>query len=152
VRVCFRWTLRRPSAGFVEQRLEAPNDARPAAEQAAAARAASPEAEQSRRDRIRRRLVGSIVGAAFAGGLLAAVFGEGGLQDLRRLQGELAEVRAAAEFERQRLRSLEEALARLERDPDSRERIARELLGLVRPDEVDFLLPPAPQPAEPPSR
>jgi cell division protein FtsB len=81
--------------------------------------------------------------ALFVLGVLGAFIGEGGASEKRHLRGEVAALRgevASAEAEVGRLRA---DIERLESDPGARERLAREQLGLVRPGEVDFLLPRA---------
>lgn len=61
-----------------------------------------------------------------------------------RLESEIAE-------SEKRIRTLERTLDRLADDPATLDRLAREQLGLVRPDEVVIVLPepPAAQPAAP---
>ena len=83
----------------------------------------------------------------------AAVFGENGILQLRRLRTEVASLHRdvqALEAENDRL---SRALIELRSDPAALERIAREELGLVRPGERVLRFPrssPPPDPASPP--
>jgi cell division protein FtsB len=88
----------------------------------------------------RRAWFGGLAAIAFAG-TLAALIGEGGHFDARKLRREIVELE-------QELAQREAAIARLDRevnglqkDPLLRERVAREQLGMVQPGEIDFLLP-----------
>lgn len=63
----------------------------------------------------------------------------------RALQREAALAASIAESER-RIRQLEHRIENLDRDPATLDRLAREELGLVRPDEVVVVLP-EPKPA-----
>jgi cell division protein FtsB len=72
---------------------------------------------------------------------VAALIGEGGLTDLRRLRLEMVDLRQEIERREATIRELEQEVRALEGDTLALERIAREQLGLVRPGEIDFLLP-----------
>jgi len=60
-----------------------------------------------------------------------------------RLEGDIAATQA-------RIHALERRIDRLQHDPATLDRVAREELGLVRPDEVVVVLPENPPP-EPPA-
>jgi cell division protein FtsB len=63
--------------------------------------------------------------------------------DLARVRGERKELQGANARIRQELRLLKAEVDALKRDPREVERIAREDLNLVRPDEVVFEFEPA---------
>jgi len=95
----------------------------------------------------------------FLAGVIAAVVGDRGYLDVMRLRAERA--RAAEDLAgfRARVESERQAVARLSHDTLTRERIAREKLGLVEPGEVLILLSDDPraesaprQPLPPPPR
>ena len=98
-----------------------------------------PESRRSLKLR-QRALVLGLSGACLAG-TLAAFIGEGGYLDLSRLRDEIAEIEADCEAHRGEIASLALEVQQLEGGSLLRERVAREQLGLVRPGEVDFLLP-----------
>jgi cell division protein FtsB len=80
-----------------------------------------------------------VLAALFAAGCVAAVVGDRGFLDVRRARKELAEwERQVAERERI-VEELRRQVERLRTDPLLLERIAREELGFVRPDEVVVL-------------
>jgi cell division protein FtsB len=92
-----------------------------------------------------RSLVGLLVGLAL---LALAVAGLKGWRDYqgaqaheRRLEGEISDAQG-------RIHALESRIDRLQHDPATLDQVAREELGLVRPDEVVVVLPP-PQPQAP---
>jgi cell division protein FtsB len=100
--------------------------------------------EVSRRVKLRRRaLVLGLSGVCLAGSV-AAFIGEGGYLDVLRLRREISGLQADIEQREAAVARLEEEVLRLEEDPMARERVAREQLGLVRPGEIDFLLPRVP--------
>ena len=74
-------------------------------------------------------------------GAVAALFGDGGLTDLLRLQRDLRGARAELSDQQLKVERLRREILSLERDPAARERIAREELGLALPGEYLFLLP-----------
>lgn len=87
-----------------------------------------------------------IVGAALAGILAFSLFGRNGLihlykADQERLQ--LEEKVADMERENERLR---QEIQKLTNDPQYVEKVAREELGMVKPDELVFHLPDSAQP------
>jgi cell division protein FtsB len=91
--------------------------------------------------RLGRSLAGVGLGALCVAGSAAALLGEHGWIERRRLRVALADMEAEASRERERLAQLEDEVAGLRDDPLARERIAREDLGYTRPEEVLFLLP-----------
>jgi cell division protein FtsB len=127
--------LRRDAQGQSEREL---SDARLVAEHV---RRRTLDPELSRRIKLRRRaLVLGLAGICLAGSV-AAFIGEGGYVDMLRLRREISLLEADIERREAAVARLENEVRRLESDPVARERIAREALGLVRPGEIDFLLP-----------
>ena len=98
-----------------------------------------------------RAMVLGLAGVCVAGSV-AAFVGQGGYLDMLRLRGEIDVLRAEIDRRREVVERLQQEVRGLEQEPVARERIAREQLGLVRPGEIDFLLPREPNPAwaEPP--
>ncbi len=125
-------------------------DARPVSEHARRL-ALDPAAKRRLKLRLRALVLG-LVGVCVAGSV-AAFVGRGGYLDMLRLRGEIGLLRAEIEVRRDAVERLQEEVWGLEREPAARERIAREQLGLVRPGEIDFLLPREPGSAwrEPPT-
>jgi cell division protein FtsB len=118
-------------------------DARPVAEHK---RRHELDPEARRRVKLRRRaLLLGLVGVCLAGSVVAMV-GEGGYLDRNRLRQEIALLDADIARREAELVRLEEQVQALDVDPLARERVAREQLGLVKPGEVDFLLPKQPEP------
>ena len=113
-------------------------DARPLSEHAR--RQALGPAAKRRLKLQRRALVLGLVGVCAAGSV-AAFVGQGGYLDMLRLRGEIEGLRAEIGRRGEVVAGLEQQVRGLEQEPVSRERIAREQLGLVRPGEIDFLLP-----------
>ena len=111
-------------------------DARPGS-----ARRRVDEPEVDRRFRFRMRagvfFLASICGAGF----VAAVIGDGGFLDLMRVNREIAELKTDIEARNEAVADLELAIWQLEHATMARERVAREQLGLMQPDEIGFLLP-----------
>ncbi len=96
-----------------------------------------------RRLKIRRRATTLFMSTVFIAGTVAAMFGEGGWLDMRRLRTDVVRLRVSVDQRQARVDALRDEVERLETDAMARERVAREQLGLVRPGEVDFLLPRA---------
>src|SRR5262250_512051 len=69
---------------------------------------------------------------------VSAVFGSGGVVDLRRLQGQQAQAEAAAFTLAQRNAQLREHLQRLESDDAYLEKTVRERLGWIKPGELVY--------------
>ena len=101
-----------------------------------------PEARRRRKLRQRALVLGLF--CVCLAGSVAAVVGEGGYLDMLRWQREIAELRAEVALREARVEAIREAVRGLEQDALTRERVAREQLGLVRPGEIDFLLPREP--------
>ena len=84
--------------------------------------------------------------------ILAGVLLLGGIKtwrDLRISRGQLQELEQEIAEKQQRIEALKARIERLEGDPHTLERRAREDLGLVRPADVVFVLPEEAS-AEPP--
>lgn len=128
---------------FVEIELppEAVSDALPSADHP---RYAELEPEADRRARFRRALMHLLLVSVFVTGTGAALFAERGLLDRVRLSRQLQASEIAVAEQRERVSALRVEVEGLKHDPSSRERIAREQLGLVRPGELLFLLPDEP--------
>ena len=69
---------------------------------------------------------------------VSAVFGSGGVVDLRRLQGQQAQAEAAAFALAQRNAQLREHLQRLDTDDAYLEKTVRERLGWIKPGELVY--------------
>lgn len=82
--------------------------------------------------------------------LLQDVFGTHGLIAMRRSQQEAAQVKKEIDQIDEENRRLQESVRGLKSDPASIERIAREEMGLARPGERIFKIPP--KPGEPTSQ
>ncbi|MGD1211430.1 MAG: septum formation initiator family protein [Candidatus Acidiferrales bacterium] len=92
--------------------------------------------------------------------LLQDVFGTHGVLAMRRSQKEASEVRKEIDQINEENRRLQERVKALKTDPEAIEHIAREEMGLARPGEYIFKIPPKPgevfpsssQPAGPPKK
>jgi cell division protein FtsB len=132
------WLRRRKRAVQATTVADYPTDAR----QSGIGTSREPADPQAvRRKRLRNRVLVSSLYLVFGSGIIAALFGSGGLIDLIRLHGEMREVRGELARQQAVVSGLEERVRSLQDDPLARERIAREKLGLVKPGEVVFLLP-----------
>jgi cell division protein FtsB len=98
------------------------------------------------RQRPLRSLVSLVVGGVLLALAIAALEGWRDHQEARAREARLEAEIAATEI---RIRALERKIERLQDDPATLDRVAREELGLVRPDEVVVVLPEA-APARPP--
>ena len=127
--------FRRRPAEPAEREL---TDARVAAAHARR-RELDPELHRSLKLR-RRAWVGGLAAVCLAGSL-AAMIGEGGYFDARKLRREIAVLEQDLAHRAAAIARLDLEVQGLEHDPVLRERVAREQLGLVRPGEIDFLLP-----------
>ena len=105
-------------------------------------------------DQLREFLVRN-VNWFLAGGLalllLQDVFGTHGLIAMRRAQQEAARVQKQIDQINQENRQLQDRVKALKTDPQTIERIAREEMGLARPGEYIFKIPPRPGDASSPS-
>jgi cell division protein FtsB len=93
------------------------------------------------RDFLRRNL-SWFIAAGLALLLLQDVFGNHGVLAMRRSQQEAREVQRRINQMNEENRQLEERVKALKTDPQAIERIAREEMGLARPGEYIFKLPP----------
>jgi cell division protein FtsB len=71
-----------------------------------------------------------------------------GWRDLERARGREAELRARVEATRESIETLRRRVRALKDDPATLERVARDELGMVKPDDVVIVLP-APPPGRP---
>ncbi len=86
----------------------------------------------------RRKITLAIVFSAMLVLLLVVVFGDNGWVELKRLQEtHMALVEGNARLTRENSQ-MYDIIGRLQNDPDYIENIARQELGMVRPDEVIF--------------
>jgi cell division protein FtsB len=95
------------------------------------------------RDFLRRNL-SWFIAAGLALLLLQDVFGNHGVLAMRRSQQEAREVQRQINQMNEENRQLEAKVKALKTDPQAIERIAREEMGLARPGEYIFKLPPKP--------
>jgi len=92
-----------------------------------------------------RRNLSWFLAAGLALLLLQDVFGTHGVLAMRRSQQEAREVQRQINQMNQENRELEERVKALKTDPHAIERIAREEMGLARPGEYVFKIPPKPK-------
>ena len=85
-----------------------------------------------------------LLGAALTLLFLQDIFGTHGLIAMRRSQQEATQVEKEISQIDEENRQLEERVKALKSDPAAIERIAREEMGLARPGEYIFKLPPKP--------
>lgn len=87
---------------------------------------------------------GRVVGAvALGGGLLFGAFGgEYGTFDWFSLRRQIGEQERAIEQLRVEIDSLAEYAAKLQRDPFTQEKVARERFGMIRPGEIIYQIEP----------
>jgi cell division protein FtsB len=84
----------------------------------------------------------SAISAAVGVALLAlAAAGLKSWRDYEQVRAREATLAAEIAASEQRIRALERRIERLDSDPATLDRVAREELGLVRPDEVVVVLP-----------
>jgi cell division protein FtsB len=95
------------------------------------------------RDFLRRNL-SWFIAAGLALLLLQDIFGNHGVLAMRRSQQEAREVQRQINQMNEENRQLEERVKALKTDPQAIERIAREEMGLARPGEYIFKIPPKP--------
>lgn len=115
------------------------------------ARPGTPDPDGERRRRFHRRVTSFMIGAVFAAGSVVALFGDGGLLELRRLRRERAEARERVALQQERVAELRRKVENLKNDPAARERIAREELGYARRGEVTIILPRSSEEEQPPA-
>jgi cell division protein FtsB len=120
-----------------------PTDARPASD---IPTREAPDPRAQKRRTLRRRVLVASLYVVFAGGVIAALFGNGGLLDLVRLHGEMRDLQVELVEQQAIVYNLRLEVEKLESDPMAKERIAREELGMVKPGEKVFLLPKEDEP------
>jgi cell division protein FtsB len=92
------------------------------------------------RGKLLRRVPYLVYGVLFMLGTIAALVGDKGYLDLRRLRAERDRATEEVSADRDRVALARSAVAGLRGEGITRERIAREKLGLVEPGEVLILL------------
>jgi len=92
-----------------------------------------------------RRNLTWLLGAALALLALHDVFGTHGVLAMRRSQQEAARLRKEIQQLNDQNRQMQDRVKELKSDPQAIERIAREEMGLARPGEHIFKIPPSPQ-------
>jgi cell division protein FtsB len=102
-------------------------------------RGADPEVQG--RLRLRRRAVVFALLTLFGLGGMGALVGQGGALEAKRLRAEVDRLEQAVRQKEAKVATLRSDVELLGEDGLARERIAREQLGLMRPGEIDFLLP-----------
>ena len=86
----------------------------------------------------RRKITLALVFSAMFVLLLVVIFGDNGWVELKRLQkSHMALIQGNARLTRENSQ-MYDIIGRLQHDPDYIENIARQELGMVRPDEVIF--------------
>jgi cell division protein FtsB len=123
-------------------RLEPATDARPADEARVADARADPDGQ--RRIGLRRAALLASMVTFFLAGTLVAFLGRGGAVDLHRKRDEARRLRAEVAALELDVGVLGHVVHRLKTEPEWRERVAREQLGMLLPEEIDYLLPPEP--------
>lgn len=91
-----------------------------------------------------RRRAGLLLGLALLALLVHDVFGDHGFLAMRRTHKEVEQLRQEIQQLNQENARLAEELKALKNDPATIERLAREEMGLARPGELIFKLPPKP--------
>jgi len=91
----------------------------------------------------------SIVTLVIGGALLAlAVAGLKGWRDYEKVRARESTLETEIAATEKRIRVLEHKIQALDKDKATLDRVAREELGFVRPDEVVIVLPKEPAPAD----
>jgi len=98
-----------------------------------------------------RRRASFLLALALLALLVHDIFGDHGLLAMRRSQKEVEKLRQEIQQLNQDNARLAEEVKALKNDPKTIERIAREEMGLARPGELVFKLPPKP-PEQPKQR
>jgi cell division protein FtsB len=137
-RLLMRWLRRRRRPVQATVLTDYPTDARPSGSMPARA---EPDPRAERRSKLRRGVLVASLYVVFSGGVVAALFGNGGLLDLVRLHGEMRSLQVQLVEQQARVEELRHKVGALESDPMAKERIAREELGMLKPGEKVFLLP-----------
>jgi len=115
------------------------SDASPSGDGVRAGVGPNPEFERKKLRKQRGLLAGLVI--IFLGGTAAAFFGDHGYLDVRRQRHRFNELKALHATRLARVNALRDEIERLEGDPSTIERIAREDLGYVAKDEITLLLP-----------
>lgn len=95
-----------------------------------------------------RRHLREILGIALLALAIHEVFGAHGFLAMRRTQKQIEDLRGDITRLNQRNSQLAGQVKSLKNDPHAIERIAREEMGLARPGEIIFKLPPTDKPAD----
>lgn len=100
-------------------------------------------ARDPRKERFRRQITKVVVGAALVGTLFALV-GDGGVMTLLQMRARAVDLRQDVIEAERRNQELRSRIRALREDPQAIEKLAREELGMARPDETIYLLPERP--------
>jgi cell division protein FtsB len=95
-----------------------------------------------RRESLLRHQAGTAIAIALVALAIHGVFGPHGLLAMHRTKQEVERLQLEIKQLNEENRQLSEQVKALESDPATIERIAREEMGLVRPGELIFKLPP----------
>ena len=99
---------------------------------------------------LKPRPLRSVISLAVALALLAlAAAGLKSWRDYSQVRAREAALLAGIAASERRIRALEHQIESLDNDPATLDRVAREQLGLVRPDEVVIVLPEMPRASQP---
>ncbi len=94
----------------------------------------------------------TILAVALFALLVHDIFGNHGFLAMRRTQKEIQQLRQELQKIHAENRELDGQVKALKSDPRMIERIAREEMGLARPGELIFKLPPPPAKLDPPKK
>jgi cell division protein FtsB len=99
-----------------------------------------------------RRNLATILGLILLAIFVHDLLGEHGFLAMRRMQREVERLNTEIRQLNEENQKLADHVQALKTDPKTIERIAREEMGLARPGELIFKLPPKPSPPEDPNR
>ena len=105
-----------------------------------------PPTDEPRPHPLRSLLVAVVVFLA----LLLATFGLKSYRDLAAVRGRERQLTAEIAGTEERISLLKRRIESLKNDPVALDRVARESLGLVRPEDVVIVFPAPPSPVTPP--
>ena len=101
---------------------------------------------RSRRSRGRRAVSMAALACLVAvGGTFLVLLGDGGLMAVMRMRARATQLQYQINAERRTNEAMREEIRALKNDPAAIEKLAREELQMVRPDETIYFLPPGPR-------